>query len=574
MKAILQAAIQLRAGNMQKVGQIYQQNSIAYHKRTLYPKGVAGVVLRGFVTTRKTTKLRRFLGALRVYTCWVKPQPTVKDWARIQVQITDPYKGLPLGKMPEWFSAHARELGIRVPKEHGPSINGFKPSKGIYLPEKGVGGKDIPYFRHILSLATTRPPAAAPDVFLRLGMPALSSLAQQCVDQCENFTTGRIEVIADRGLKNRGVAIPSFWFQLTLKALHDQLDAINKQLTVSCSHFQSKGAYFLEEKLLDGETVHCFDLSSATDRFPLGLQLAVLDGLDLGQWNSILTQATKRWDLNGSIVDYEVGQPMGLYSSFPLFHLTHILLLIGICKTVGVEPAKTFVVLGDDVAICDNKVAATYEKALHHLGVEVSDPKTIRSDKVAEFAGFVSVNTRTGKVSTFRPYKFGTSGSVQSLYNLFHFLGKPLRKDYSINKFYQEYDELRQNSDPDLSPWVISDDPGGIPGETVDATRLMLTIGEIFYNRGSVAPYYVDSRRVALELLGQREDTQSLVNPRNPVQDPDGRRPLTAAPAKLEDPKLEDLFREDRLKGNDSRTSGSDVVGLHMNSKAKTMDIF
>jgi hypothetical protein len=68
-----------------------------------------------------------------------------------------------------------------------------------------------------------------------------------------------------------------------------------------------------------------FDLSSATDRLPVGLQVSILTPL-LGQyeakaWASILIDRDyalperARRDTDASSVRYAVGQPMGAYSS-------------------------------------------------------------------------------------------------------------------------------------------------------------------------------------------------------------------------------------------------------------------
>lgn len=79
---------------------------------------------------------------------------------------------------------------------------------------------------------------------------------------------------------------------------------------------------------------------------------------------------------------------LGYYSSWPLFALTHHL-VIWWCEE-QVYPDRYFdryAVLGDDVLIADQKVAQEYEKALQNLGVQISHQKSLISESgAAEFA--------------------------------------------------------------------------------------------------------------------------------------------------------------------------------------------
>jgi len=81
---------------------------------------------------------------------------------------------------------------------------------------------------------------------------------------------------------------------------------------------QSKGPYF------------CYDLQNATDRFPLSLQVAVLEVL-LGKEKAeavgkIMSQEPFLTP-EGHLVKYEVGQPLGGYASWALFSLCHHLVV-------------------------------------------------------------------------------------------------------------------------------------------------------------------------------------------------------------------------------------------------------
>lgn len=62
-------------------------------------------------------------------------------------------------------------------------------------------------------------------------------------------------------------------------------------------------------------TYHSFDLSAATDRIPIDLQVDILNALkpNLGSaWGNLLDFS---WQYKGKDYKYAVGQPMGAYSS-------------------------------------------------------------------------------------------------------------------------------------------------------------------------------------------------------------------------------------------------------------------
>jgi hypothetical protein len=75
---------------------------------------------------------------------------------------------------------------------------------------------------------------------------------------------------------------------------------------------------------------YCFDLTAATDRFPIAVQSFILEqlfGTSVAEaWRRIMVHlpfATK----GRPAVYYAVGQPMGAYSSWPLFALCHHLVV-------------------------------------------------------------------------------------------------------------------------------------------------------------------------------------------------------------------------------------------------------
>jgi len=548
VKALYQAALQLKSCNYSSAVEIYQTHSIAYHKHSKVPKGPFGVVVRSFVTTTKEQAARRFLGVLRLYTSWTMASVKKDDIEKHISSITSPCSTERSGFFEYWetrLEEWARKLRPYLPGYVTPSLLDFKPHKGSHIRYvDGIRKVDLvgkPYANQIASLVTTRPPDFAEDYFQSVGQGNLSKLAKFCLASNLHDEVGHISILRDRGYKTRAVAVPSFWYQLIFQPLHVRLDALAKRLSSSTVHDQNKGAFALLDALEQGRKLHSFDLSSATDRFPLGLQLAVLRGLGLKEWVPRVVDSCQRWNVQGwpDRVAYAIGQPMGLYSSFPLFHLTHIGLLTCLCssRSVGTD---VFKVQGDDVQVTDPAVAEAYETELRILGVEISKSKSFISYQLGEFAGFVGMWLGLERPIAFRPYKWGPTGVTrESWVNLIHFLGRksPHTGPLSYREAKLWYEEEREYLYPDLSSMIPSDDPGGIPGQSTDFTRLRLLIAQLFAMRRltETGDFY---RAVALELLGQHNVDADIIATEMQAT----RRPIAVTPEVSEEDLLDSLF--------------------------------
>jgi len=86
-------------------------------------------------------------------------------------------------------------------------------------------------------------------------------------------------------------------------------------------------------------------------------------------------------------VTYGVGNPMGAYSSWNSFALAHHYILYWCCKELGMEwKTSEYLLLGDDILIGNDALAAKYRETILALGVPISELKTHSSDKLFEFA--------------------------------------------------------------------------------------------------------------------------------------------------------------------------------------------
>ena len=173
-----------------------------------------------------------------------------------------------------------------------------------------------------------------------------------------------------------------------------------------------------------------YDLSSAT----AGLILRHFSLYSIGLFHQVSLMATniflvpfvkRRW----SHVSFVAGQPLGYYSSWPLFAFTHHLVVWWSADQV--YPGKVFskyVVLGDDVVIADKGVALVYASVLEKLGVSISKFKSLISDTgYIEFAKRFLVNGLRKDLSPI---------SVRCLSHYYHPYGlHAIRLKYTVQRF-------------------------------------------------------------------------------------------------------------------------------------------
>jgi len=207
-------------------------------------------------------------------------------------------------------------------------------------------------------------------------------------DICEyHGSVGRIGLIQEQGFKLRAVANPGRVYQAALQPLGRRLYDILPGLPWDCTHNQKLPFKTIIDGLKAGKTVYSVDLSGATDYFPLDLQLTVLKEMfpsDLMFVNLFRDLSRGTWLYKNTKIRWNRGQPLGLFPSFASFAITHGLLLHSLNNF---EHNNMFFVLGDDVVILDDGLYQRYRDALSSLDCPVSDPKTLSSSSVAEFAG-------------------------------------------------------------------------------------------------------------------------------------------------------------------------------------------
>jgi hypothetical protein len=196
----------------------------------------------------------------------------------------------------------------------------------------------------------------------------------------------RLSIVKDPEAKMRVIAIVDYWTQLALKPLHKWLF---EQLRTKFPQDRT----FTQDPHLEprsGHKFHSLDLHAATDRLPMDLQTQVLDQICKSAnsalaWRNLMVNEPFLTP-EGNKISYTVGQPMGAKSSWAMLALTHHVIVQYSAMKVGQYPFNGYILLGDDIVINHDDVAAKYRETMDYLGVEISDSKTHVSSDTYEFA--------------------------------------------------------------------------------------------------------------------------------------------------------------------------------------------
>ena len=238
---------------------------------------------------------------------------------------------------------------------------------------------------------------------------------------------GKIGLIQERGMKLRAVANPLRIFQHALYPLGAWLFETLKELPSDCTFDQQRGVDYASDCLREGKTIYAYDLSNATDSFPLDYQIrllkayvrqsaerreldkhgvgllwrsiALLSDVARGRWSS---PGLSPWLNNRELIQWTKGQPLGLYPSFASFALAHNVLLLGIEADLGLS--NTFRILGDDIIISNDSVARVYVETLARFKCEISEGKTLVSNQLTEFAGAIIGTAGVVKQRKWQPW--------------------------------------------------------------------------------------------------------------------------------------------------------------------------
>jgi len=510
LKGIWTAALHLKNHDGNKARAIYQDLSIAYDHETLVPKGPIGPCVKAFLAATHLSSLKRWSAVLRFYTGLYLTKPSR---GQVKKALDDITSSGPVACQ-ELIDKVVSEVKYEVSKNGVPSpsldshyIGALKGSTRYYSPHPlPPEGRDVYYGSLTHSLLTTRYFPSVLEERVQGGKQFHSNLTNWYDKYC-----GKIHMIQEGGAKARVIAIPNAWLQLAFRPLHSILEKMNKSFPESFVHNQLDGVREILGNMRNGKPVISLDLTAATDRLPRSLQVQILREMGLNDYAQGLEEVSSyQWDFPqaGTSVSYQVGQPMGLYGSFPLLNLTNCLLARKACREAGLNMSGPphFVVLGDDIAFFSLKAANVYRRDMEKLGVTISPTKSFRGN-IAQFAGYTIIRNKNG-IHTFRPLKHSGEGFVTNPLQFLDALGskvKSLKRSEYWTGAFDLYRRTAWKRDTSLQPLNPPDERHPRLAKADD--RWLMSVGQ---RLTMSKPHLYDRDQIAFVLLPARHGGYSI----------------------------------------------------------------
>lgn len=211
----------------------------------------------------------------------------------------------------------------------------------------------------------------------------------------DDVALGKLSFKEEAAGKLRIFAIADIWTQSLFKPLHDSLFSYLRGLPNDGTFDQEAAFKRCLDKSITYRSVYSVDLSSATDRLPIDLQVGILDkltGLPIGSlWKRILVDRPYMIRKNDYVpsgyVYYSTGQPMGCLSSWAMLAVTHHAIMQYCSQRVynTNEWCTDYEILGDDLVIFDTKLYHEYLSIMKELDVGINLSKSLVSDHLSAF---------------------------------------------------------------------------------------------------------------------------------------------------------------------------------------------
>jgi hypothetical protein len=213
---------------------------------------------------------------------------------------------------------------------------------------------------------------------------------------------GRLGFKEEAAGKVRVFAYVDPFTQWLLKPLHDALFELLALIPQDGTTDQLAPVRRLVQTCPKGP-FYSFDLSAATDRLPISVQMTLLSKIMTARgaslWASMLVgrhydyvyKPVKGRKQEGTVV-YAAGQPMGALSSWAMLALTHHAVVQIASFNAGITKSgewfTDYAVLGDDIVLANTAVADEYLLLMKAMGVEIGLAKSLVSHdgQTLEFA--------------------------------------------------------------------------------------------------------------------------------------------------------------------------------------------
>jgi len=166
---------------------------------------------------------------------------------------------------------------------------------------------------------------------LTRGLP-LKKSALELFKATGRIPIGQIAFKEEAAGKLRNFAIVDIWTQSLLRPLHDALFGLLQSLPNDGTFDQDASFKRCVKKAKESKCAFGYDLSAATDRLPMSLQVTILTvmfGSKLAEaWRDLLVGREyivpkNDYGISQPFVKYAVGQPMGALSSWAMLAVTH-----------------------------------------------------------------------------------------------------------------------------------------------------------------------------------------------------------------------------------------------------------
>jgi hypothetical protein len=360
---------------------ILKSNRIIGIRKDGLPKGLT--ILNHIFETREDQNVRFTLTLLSIYR-------TIKAWKDPDVStITSKYTGLEFSSndFDPFINKFMRDFNIKAfdvewsNKDYFYSIKAGPNGKATWMSVIDAINLHEDTIRNLRLLSSVL--VLELERWRTFSIKIFDSLKFKPSDKVKTITR-KLSVVKDPGGKSRVIAIVDYFSQNVLRLIHNEVFKILKTIPQDRTFTQDPHVDF------DGP-YYSFDLSAATDRFPLQFQERVVRSLlnnstKSKAWASILADQEFYVPWEDRFVKYEVGQPMGAYSSWAVFALSHHIIVQYAAYIIGEYPTKKYILLGDDIVIGGKLLADTYKEIIGALGVGISEHKTHVSINTYEFA--------------------------------------------------------------------------------------------------------------------------------------------------------------------------------------------
>lgn len=266
-------------------------------------------------------------------------------------------------------------------------------------------------------------------------LQTIAMVSNQRIDDLDyrHVSLGAVRYKPEPAGKIRIFAMVDAWSQWLLHPLHDWLFKILRAIPQDGTFDQMSPILRLQSKYAQNPKGlwSSIDLSSATDRLPISMQVILLEVLlkDIvpdskvfsESWRDILVERQYSTGIDPSNINlprkftvpsdtpshvkYAVGQPMGALSSWAMLALTHhAMMQFSAHKCGSKDWYEDYAVLGDDGVIKGTNQTNAYRSLLQVIGVKAGLAKSILSKNkfVIEFAKKFFVDSTTANMLPFK----------------------------------------------------------------------------------------------------------------------------------------------------------------------------